>query len=456
MHCASCELLIEKFIIAQKGVTSVEASLQDSKVDIYYDAKEELDLSLLNKEFEKMGYTFSKKKKSDKESPLFHIGDGALTVNSEKFNKVFKIGLIITVVIVIFVAVDRLQLGRYINVNVGFSLGAYFTLGLVAGISSCAALVGGMLLSMSKQWNDMYIGQSPKQKSLPHTMFHIGRIISFALLGGILGLIGKSVTFNNPTISAIFIILISIIMFILALQMLEVKWVQKLRFAMPKSFTKSISNENKFAGRFMPFVMGAATFFIPCGFTLIAQGIALASGDFLRGSMVMLFFALGTFLPLLGISISGVKMNEKPKSTALFNQIAGILIVFFVFYNINGQLNVLGLPSLNDIKVQPNQGQQEQTQKQDLNGDQTLSLTARGFQYIPNGSTTLKAGIETTLIVDNQGIQGCGVYMSGRGLFDGYIYLKPGQNIIKFTPKKGTYKITCSMGMVSPISITVQ
>jgi sulfite exporter TauE/SafE/copper chaperone CopZ len=452
MHCASCELLIEKYIIAQKGVTSVEASLQDSKVDIYYEGKEELDISLLNKEFEKMGYTFSKKTKDVKEFPLFHVEDGALTVNSEKFNKVIKTGLILAVVIAIFIVVDKLQLAKYINVNGGFSLGAYFTLGIVAGISSCAALVGGMLLSMSKQWNDMYIGQSQKQKSIPHTMFHIGRIISFTLLGGLLGLIGKSVTFNNPAISAIFIILISVIMFILALQMLEVKWTQKLRFSIPKSFTKTISNENKFSGKFMPFIMGAVTFFIPCGFTLIAQGIALTSGSFLLGSMVMLFFALGTFLPLLGISISGIKMNEKPKSTALFNQIAGILIIFFVFYNLNAQFNVLGLPSLNDIKVQP---KQEQTKQPDTNGTQTLNLTAKGFQYIPTGSTTLKAGVKTTLVVDNQGIQGCGASMAGRGLFDGYISLKPGQNTITFTPKKGTYKITCSMGMVSPVIITV-
>ena len=452
MHCASCELLIEKYIIAQKGVTSVDASLQDSKVDIYYEGREELDISLLNKEFAKMGYIFSKKKRNVKDPPLFHIEDGALTVNSEKFNKILKIGLILTIVIAIFIIVDKIQLARYINVNGGFSLGTYFTFGIVAGISSCAALVGGMLLSMSKQWNDMYIGQSQAQKGVPHTMFHAGRIVSFALLGGVLGLVGKSITFNNSTLSAIFIILISAIMFILALQMLEVKWAQKLKFSMPKSFTKNISNENKFSGRFMPFIMGAVTFFIPCGFTLIAQGIALTSGSFLKGASTMLFFALGTFIPLLGISISGIKMNEKPKNTALFNQIAGILIIFFVFYNINAQFNVLGLPSLSDIKAQP---KQEQIQKPDTNDTQTLNLTAKGFQYIPTSTTTLNAGVKTTLIVDNQGIQGCGAYMSGRGLFDGYLTLKPGQNTITFTPKKGTYKITCSMGMVSPVTITV-
>jgi sulfite exporter TauE/SafE len=353
--------------------------------------------------------------------------------------------------------VDKLQLAKYINLNGGFSLGAYFTLGIVAGISSCAALVGGMLLSMSKQWNDMYMGQSQKQKGTPHIMFHIGRIISFAILGGVLGLIGKSITFNNTVISAIFVIVISIVMFILALQMLEVEWAQKLRISMPKSVTKNIADENKFSGKFMPFIMGAVTFFIPCGFTLIAQGIALTSGSFLLGFLVMLFFALGTFIPLLGISISGLKMNDKPKSTALFNQVSGILIIFFVAYNINAQLNVLGLPSLNDVKFQPRQVQTtEETVKPDSNGTQTLNITAKGFEYIPTSSTTLKAGVKTTLVVDNQGIQGCGVYMAGRGLFDGYIDLvKSGENSITFTPKKGTYKITCSMGMVPPITITV-
>lgn len=452
MHCSSCELLIEKYALAQEGVVSADASLKDSKIEIYYDQGDGINIEDINREFKKMGYTFSKKKKDTKESPLFHIENGTLTIDNEKIGKIFRIGLILVAVIALFIAIDNLQLTQYINVNSGFSLGSYFVLGIVAGISSCAALVGGMLLSMSKQWNDMYIGQTQKQKTIPHTMFHIGRIASFALLGGVLGLIGKSVTFNNATLSAVFIIIISIVMFILALQMLEVKWAQRLRFSMPKSFTKNISNENKFSGRFMPLLMGILTFFIPCGFTLIAQGIALTSGSFLKGALVMLFFALGTFIPLVGISISGIKMNEKPKNTALFNQIAGILIIFFTFYNLNAQLNVLGLPSLNDLKAQP---KQEQTQQPEVNDTQTLNLTAKGFKYIPTGATTLKAGVKTTLVVDNQGIQGCGVYMSGRGLFDGYLTLKPGQNTVTFTPKKGTYKITCSMGMVPPVTITV-
>jgi hypothetical protein len=67
----------------------------------------------------------------------------------------------------------------------------------------------------------------------------------------------------------------------------------------------------------------------------------------------------------------------------------------------------------------------------------------------------LKADEPTQLLVENQGVLGCGQYMAARGLFDGWIDLKPGSNSIQFTPKKGTYKLTCTMGMVPPIIITV-
>ena len=451
MHCSSCELLVEKYAKEQKGVESADASLKDSKIDIYYEHGQGIPIQNINKEFKEQGYTFSNKKIKD--TPLLSFKNGTMILNKDKTDNLLKTILVLLLVIALFVLMDKLQLAKYINIQNNTSLLAFFPLGLVAGISSCAALVGGLLLSLTKQWNDIYLQKTEKQKFVPHLMFHIGRILSFAILGGILGLIGKTFSFSNTTISAILVIVVSLAMFILALQMLNISWANKIKIALPKSFSEKIVDEKKFSGKFMPFSIGALTFFIPCGFTLIAQGVALTSGDFLRGSLIMLLFALGTLPMLLGISISGVKLNSKPKYTAMFNKIAGILIVFFAIYNINSQMNILGLPSINDIKLP----QKEQSVlAEDTDGKQILKIKADGFEYIPTSSTTIKAGVETTLVVDNQGIQGCATYMVGRGLFNGYIDLKPGENTITFTPKKGTYKITCSMGMVSPITITVK
>jgi hypothetical protein len=43
------------------------------------------------------------------------------------------------------------------------------------------------------------------------------------------------------------------------------------------------------------------------------------------------------------------------------------------------------------------------------------------------------------------------------GLYDKPIYLEgTGEQNINFIPKKGRYKISCTMGMVSPIEVVVE
>lgn len=454
MHCASCELLIEKYVNSQPGVKSADASLEEKKIDIVFKKGDSINLNKLNNEFNEDGYTFSLEQKTTQSSPALSIRNGKLIVNKKGLANLLKVFGILIIILTIFFLTDKLQLAKYVNVSNNYSLSGFFFFGVIASISTCAALVGGILLSLNKQWNEMYIGHPEKHKARPHFMFHIGRLLSFGILGGVLGLIGKTFTFNNTTVTSILIIIVSLIMFILALQMLGVRWAQKIRFTLPKDIARSITKKQGNANKFVPFGMGVLTFFLPCGFTLIAQGVALTSGSFLRGGLIMFLFALGTLPVLAGISISGIKASSKPKSSQLFNQIAGILIVFFALYNINSQFNVLGIPSLSDLKAK-----QEQTQPdkiQDPSGIQILSITARGFQYIPTSSTTLKAGVKTKLVVKNESMEGCGIYMVGRGLFDGYLILNKGESSITFTPNKGTYKLTCSMGMVPPVTIYVK
>jgi sulfite exporter TauE/SafE/copper chaperone CopZ len=457
MHCASCEVLIEKELLKQDGIESVDASLKGKKVNINYIGNNKPNTEQLNNEFKELGYRFSNKKFKKKNSPAFRFENGSLIINPQKVRTILKSTLVVALLIVIFFVFENLQLGQYISVDASSSLPAFFLLGIVAGLSSCAALVGGLLLSMIKQWNELYIDRDSKvQKAQPHIMFHIGRIISFTILGGVLGLIGETISFNNATFFAILTIIISFVMLLLALQMLEVKWAQNFKFTAPKSVTRLAVDENNLKGKYMPFGIGVLTFILPCGFTLIAQAVALSSGSFIQGALIMLLFALGTLPTLIAISYSGLKFNSKPHLTAKFNVIAGLIIVFFVVYNINGQLNVLGYPSLSDISFAKDNSQDEQIVDVDTEGIQTLNITAKGFEYIPTSSMNIKAGVPTTLVVDNQGIQGCAVYMAANGLIDNYVALKPGINEIDLgIPKKGTYKLTCSMGMVSPVTIKV-
>lgn len=448
MHCASCEVLIEKTLIEKEGVRKVEASLAGGVLDIHYVKGTEMSPDMLNGIFKDLGYTFSR----NRERGGSH----------QKKVSPFMYPAIFLVILALFFLFDEMQLGQFMSVDATSSLIAFFLFGLAAGMSSCAALVGGVVLSMTKKWNEQYITAPPIKKMRPHVGFHAGRIIAYVFLGGILGAVGSAITFDNIVIYALLIILISIVMIILGLQMLDVSWVRNVRIGTPKFLSRFASGEK---GRQRgPFLLGSATFFLPCGFTLIAQGIALVSGSFLAGALIMGMFALGTLPILLAISVSGVYLNSKPHLTARFNVVAGILVLFFGLYNINAQMNVLGLPSVGAKASVEEQWPQvakdtklaEENQLGEDQTEQALHILAQGFEYIPETTPTLKAGVPTTLVVDNQGIQGCGRYMAARGLFPGWIELKPGENTLEFTPKKGTYKLTCTMGMVPPVIIKVE
>lgn len=457
MHCASCEVLIEKKLLKQSGIESVDASLKGHKVEVSYVGTHKPKAEELNKDFQELGYSFSYKETNHYEAPAISFEGGSLAINPDKFKGFAKLLVVVVSLLVAFFAFESLKLGQYVNVDSKSSLPAFFVLGVVAGLSSCAALVGGLLLSMIKQWNELYIdADSNMVKAKPHMMFHVGRLLAFAVFGGILGLIGQTISLSNTTVFAILTVVVSGVMFVLALQMLGVEWAQKFKFTAPKSLTRFAADETNFQGQYMPFGIGALTFFLPCGFTLIAQTVALASGSFVQGALIMLFFALGTFPTLLAISFSGLAFNSKPHLTAKFNLVAGLVIVFFALYNINGQMNVLGLPSLSDISLVSAVSAPTQAIQLDAQGEQTLNITAKGFEYVPTGSMTIKAGVPTTLVVDNQGIQGCGALMVARGLIDNYVALKPGINKVTISnPRKGTYKLTCSMGMVRPVPIQV-
>jgi copper chaperone CopZ len=69
MHCASCEILIEKELLNLKGIKFVEASTSKKKVLIGYEGKR-ISLEYLNNIFKKSGYIFSDKQNSSEKNKI--------------------------------------------------------------------------------------------------------------------------------------------------------------------------------------------------------------------------------------------------------------------------------------------------------------------------------------------------------------------------------------------------
>lgn len=459
MHCASCELLIEKRLLKQDGVRAVDASTGNGTVRIEY-TKQVPGVKELNKWFKSDGYVFSETPQKEKKELLFYFVEGKQGIQVDKplLKKKIRILFRVFVIFYILYLIEKTGIAQYVSVSSSSSLGVFFLFGLVAGLSSCAALVGGVLLSFTKTWNSQNGYDAGTKVSLvPHAYFHVGRIIAYAILGGILGAFGKAIAFDNVTIYVLITLVVSVVMFIVGLQMAGVRWAERFQIRLPKFITRRVAGNTKAQGKHVPFGVGAGTVLLPCGFTLIAQGIALTSGSIITGSLMLTMFVIGTMIPLLFISVASVKGGQNPKRARAFSFYAGVVLVIFALYNVNGQLNVLGVPSVSDVFESSEKSSLTQKVRVDATGAQVVRVVAKGFQYAFTGPSTIKAGVPTKLIVDDQGILGCGVFLAARGLISGFVDLQYGENVIDLgKPKKGNYKITCSMGMVRPITLRVQ
>lgn len=440
MHCASCEILIEKKLLDIPNIKSVDASTSKGEVVIEYDG-DRPNPDKLSKLFTKENYKFSDVDNETKNNTKTETANPTLVA--------FNIAIFI---IIGFLILQKIGVADFLSLNSTSSLLTFFGFGLLAGISSCAALVGGIVLSMSKQWQNLYGHDSPTSKKLrPHFMFNLGRLISYMVLGGIIGAIGSKLQISLQFTSFL-IIVVSLLMITIGFQMLGAKAFRKFQFSAPKSATRYISNENNFQGKYMPFIMGALTFFLPCGFTITAQGLALLSGSFVQGALIMGAFALGTLPTLLFIGLSSVKLFSKPHLTEGFSKVAGFLLLFFALFNISNQMNVLGFTGLNFL-----QGQVSNIDQKDLppiiDGKQVIKMIAYSSKDVPNYfKVRLGIPVRWEITADASG-GGCNSAIISSGLFSGSINLNPGQVSVKeFTPQKtGKFRFSCQMGMITGI-----
>jgi copper chaperone CopZ len=315
MHCASCELLIENELLKINDIKSVEASLQKGTVRIVYQG-ERPKIQRLNSIFKKYGYTFSE------EPTDIEKGNHLLTVTGSAL-----------LVIVLFFLLKNSRFSGLVNVSSNSSLPTFFLLGLIAGVSSCAALVGGLLLSMAKQWSEIYSkSTSALMKLQPYLLFNFGRILSYGFFGGIIGLqLGQKFSFLWVLLRFL-ILLVSLLMIFLGLQMLGVRYFSRFQIKMPKFITRKIADGEKLSRKIDAFFDGRFNIFSALRVHLNFSKLGSNFWQFLaRSSNYVLFCLRNCSLGLLAIGFSSVKFLEKPQLSDKFLKVAGILVLFFAF-----------------------------------------------------------------------------------------------------------------------------
>ena len=322
MHCKACVFLTENELAELPNVISAKSNLENHSVEItgdFNDSSEEEIATLLSSRLKSYGYTVSVEKQQRKG-------------NWSEFKTAAPIALAFAVLFVFLQKIGMVNLVDGGNVNYSTA----FVIGIIASLSTCMAVVGGLLLSMSATF------AKEGDKIKPQLMFHGGRLVSFFILGGAIGAIGSAFTLNG-TATFILGMIIGIVMLILGLILLAVfPWAKRLQPSMPKFIGKHAHGVSKFNHTLTPLLVGVLTFFLPCGFTQSMQLYTLTTGNFLTGAFTMLAFALGTLPVLAMISFSSFSIQNNSKA-GIFFKTAGLVVILFALFNIINSLVVLGL-----------------------------------------------------------------------------------------------------------------
>lgn len=303
-HCTSCKILIEDILPGSN------VDLKKHLLTIDSD-----DLENINNKLKQYNYKVSLEKQIE-------------VKKIDIYWQAVPIGLLFLALFFI------LQKSGILNFGIGGKVTPItsFIIGVIASLSSCLAVVGGLILSLSAK-----ILSDDKDNKKPIYLFHIGRIVSFALFGGVLGFIGKGVNINY-IISSILGILASLVMISLGLNLFGIFKKNKITLS-HHGFNFFRKIEHSF---FSPIIIGMATFLLPCGFTQSMQIVSLLSESFSKGAMIMFFFALGTLPVLLLLSFGSISFS-KSKYNDLFFKSAGIVVIGLGIFSLLSTLAGLGI-----------------------------------------------------------------------------------------------------------------
>lgn len=441
MHCRSCELILTNSLQKLKAVEYVKVSRKHGHAEIGH--SDSFLLSDAHASIRKAGY------KVGREKPK--------TWFSRNIDDYTDIGIMTAIVLAFVFIINDSNIFSFADfaTNNLSSLSAVLILGLAAGISTCAALVGGMVLGVSAKFAQENPNTTSLKKFEGQIFFNIGRIAGFFIFGAVLGALGSFFSISLG-LTGFLVIVIGLIMLVYGLQLTGLfPKLSDYQLTLPigvAKFLKLDSHNQSSYSRINTALLGATTFFLPCGFTQLVQLYAVGTANPLSSALILGTFAVGTTPGLLGIG--ALTSFLKGAMSKYFYKFAGLVVVALAIFNISNGLNLSGaknlLPKI-DIAV---------TKNSDVKITETVAVEKDGVQVIkayystqddmvPN-NITLKNGQPARIEIDvrDDGF-GCMGSMAFPGLSRQVEMLQKGKNLVfEFTPTKtGSYDITCAMGV---------
>lgn len=428
MSCVACEKLLNKSCNTIKGCEVHKVS--HKKWLLECDCSDEKSLQQVKQTITDHGYKVSNWSKTS--NPW-------KAVWTKSIDERVEIGVILVIAIVIVMLLSEVNIYKYLpSFGSEVSIGVAVLVWLVASVSSCLAVVWWVVIGFSE-----YIDSSSSRgwRLRVQVSFQAWRIIGFALLGAVLGLLGNIISINLwvQWLLNIVVGLVFVYMWLYMFGLLPN--ITQLGFHVPSSRTDKLdTTKNTW---YAP-IIGALTFFLPCGFTQSMQVMALWSWDPLQGTLIMGAFAIGTAPALLAVWLGSWYI--KGTSMKIINRVIGCLIVFFGLYTVNNGRDLVGGLGWPNVTV----AAEQQVNDQEPATYERIEAKHNGYQLVPE-SIWLEAWKSYELIItpENNGL-GCMSTMTIPKLDKTVHRIIKGEQIIyKFDAiKPWKYPVVCAaMGM---------
>ena len=407
IHCKHCIETITNELLKNKKIKKV--NIKNNIAHISYDGN--LNDKEIIKSINKIDY-FTKEE---------YISNNLKDLDNKIELKEFII--IVSIILLIWFLINKLFGYNIFNVipdiDSSITYGMLFVTGFLTSIH-CISMCGAI--------NLIAIIDNEKRNYKKPILYNLGRLISYTIIGGIVGCIGSILSFNN-TIKGIIILFAAIIMLLIAFNMLGI-----IDFRLP-IINRRLKNKPKNA-----LIIGLLNGLMPCGPLQAMQIYALSTGSFLKGALSMFLFCLGTIPLMLFV---GIFYNLiKGKSKIIINKIASVLILVLSLVMLNRGLLTLGI----DItKTFNNYGNYTKTTIVD-----DYQIIEFNLEYNNYKDIIVQKDIPVKIIihVDKKYLTGCNSEIEFKE-FNKKVKLEIGDNLIEFTPtKEGTYTYNCWMNMI--------
>ena len=334
MTCVNCENRIERTLKNKKGIANAIVSYGKGTALVTYDP-ETIRIDEIAGAVARLGYEAVKPNEITNIKAVRRPGGrparsaaGSLFEPEAQDSDGFQAVGILVILLALYVILRHyggLDLFNYFpQAKEGMGLGMLFAVGLLTS-AHCVAMCGGINLSQCVPYKAAKAARTARggrtgggyktaapaseiSTLKPSLLYNSGRVISYTVIGGMIGALGSAFSFSNAG-KGFITLAAGVFMVIMGLNLLNIfPWLRRFNLRIPKVFSDRIEEKKDGKG---PLYVGLLNGLMPCGPLQAMQLYALSTGDPVKGAISMLVFSLGTVPLMFGLGALSSALTRK-------------------------------------------------------------------------------------------------------------------------------------------------